>query len=66
MTGEDKKEKKLEITQIKSEIGFPKRQRVILKGLGLKKRGKTIIRKDTPEIRGMIKKVIHLLKVREI
>ncbi len=66
MNKNDAKEKKLKITQVKSEIGFSRKQRIILRGLGLTKRGKTVIRKDTPEIRGMIQKVIHLINIEEI
>jgi len=66
MNKNDSKEKKLKITQVKSEIGFSRKQRLILRGLGLTKRGKTVIRKDTPEIRGMIQKVIHLINIEEI
>lgn len=66
MNKNDAKEKKLKITQVKSEIGFSRKQRIILRGLGLTKRGKTVIRKDTPEIRGMLQKVIHLINIEEI
>ncbi len=58
-------EKKVKITQIKSRIGSTKRIRATLTGLGLTRTNKTIIRKDTPEIRGMINKVLHLVKVEE-
>ncbi len=56
-------EKKLKVTQVKSRIGSTKRIRATLTGLGLTRNNKTIIRKDTPEIRGMINKVQHLVKV---
>ena len=58
-------EKKLKVTQVKSRIGSTKRIRATLTGLGLTRNNKTIIRKDTPEIRGMINKVQHLVKVEE-
>jgi large subunit ribosomal protein L30 len=57
--------KKLKITQVHSTIGRDRKQREIIKGLGLGKLHKTVIRDNTPSIRGMIKKVIHLLKVEE-
>jgi len=60
------KEGKLKITQIRSCIGRDRRQRDIIRGLGLGKLHKTVIRDNTPSIRGMVKKVIHLLKVEEI
>lgn len=53
------------ITQVKSGIGSTKKIRATLVGLGLTKMQKTITRKDTPEIRGMIAKVQHLVRVEE-
>ena len=57
--------KTIRITQIKSKIGSPKKVRATLIGLGLTKMHKTVVRKDTPEIRGMIAKVQHLVQVEE-
>ena len=53
--------KKLRIKQIKSYIGRPEKHRRILRGMGLGKLNKTVILQDTPEIRGMALKVIHLI-----
>ncbi len=53
------------ITQVKSGIGSTKKIRATLTGLGLTKMEKTITRKDTPEIRGMMMKVQHLIRVEE-
>lgn len=53
----------IKITQVKSRIGSTQKIRATLDGLGLTKLNKTVIRKDTPEIRGMVQKVIHLLQV---
>ena len=53
------------MTQVKSEIGSTKKIRATLVGLGLTKMHKTVTRKDTPEIRGMMRKVQHLIKVEE-
>jgi len=53
------------ITQIKSGVGSTKKIRATLVGLGLTKMYKTITRKDCPEIRGMIAKVRHLVRVEE-
>ncbi|WPD22336.1 MAG: 50S ribosomal protein L30 [Candidatus Electrothrix aestuarii] len=53
------------MTQVKSEIGSTKKIRATLVGLGLTKMHKTVTRKNTPEIRGMIRKVQHLIKVEE-
>ena len=52
-------------TQVKSGIGSTKKIRATLVGLGLTRMEKTVTRKDTPEIRGMIKKVQHLVRVEE-
>ena len=56
----------LKVTLTKSEIGSTKKIRATLVGLGLTKREKTVIRKDTPEIRGMLRKVEHLVTVEEV
>lgn len=55
----------IKITQVKSEIGSTKKIRATLVGLGLTKMHKTVTRKDTPEIRGMLNKVQHLVRVEE-
>lgn len=55
----------LTVTQIKSGIGSTEKIRATLVGLGLTKMHKTVTRKDTPEIRGMIAKVQHLVRVEE-
>lgn len=57
---------KLAITLKRSGIGACERHKRILKGLGLTKREKTVVRPDTPEIRGMVNKVLHLLQISEI
>ncbi len=53
----------LKITLVRSPIGQNGRQRATLLGLGLKRVGRTVVRTDTPPIRGMIVKVQHLVKV---
>ncbi len=58
--------KKLKVTQVGSTIGRPQTQRRTIKGLGLGKLHRSVVVDDTPSFRGMIKKVIHLLKVEEI
>lgn len=57
--------KMLKITKIKSEIGRPEKQRKILRGMGLNKLNSTVTLTDTPQVRGMINKVIHLVSVEE-
>ncbi|MBJ6725836.1 50S ribosomal protein L30 [Geomesophilobacter sediminis] len=55
----------LKVTLVRSHIGQPESMKGTLLGLGLKKREKSVVLQDTPEIRGMIRKVAHLVKVEE-
>ncbi|CCQ93732.1 ribosomal protein L30 (BL27) [[Clostridium] ultunense Esp] len=57
---------KLEITLKRSLIGRPENQRITVKTLGLKKVNQTVVHEDNPAIRGMIKKVSHLVEVKEV
>ena len=59
-------EKKLKITLVKSYIGRPEAQRRVLRGMGLGKVNRTVVLSDTPEIRGMIRKVDHLVAAVEV
>jgi len=54
---------KLQVTLIKSTIGRTKKHRDIVAGLGLKKLNQTVEHADTPEVRGMISKISHMLNV---
>jgi large subunit ribosomal protein L30 len=56
----------LKVTQTKSKIGGTSTQRNTLRSLGLKRIGDTVVKEDRPEIRGMVKTVIHLVKVEEV
>lgn len=56
---------KLKITLVKSVIGRPEGQRTTVRTLGLNKINRSVIREDTPQVRGMINKVAHLLRVEE-
>ena len=56
---------KIKITQVKSAIDRPERQKLTLKALGLNKLHVTKEVEATPQILGMIRKVTHLLKVEE-
>jgi large subunit ribosomal protein L30 len=58
-------DKKLKITLVKSGIARPGKHKVVLIGLGLKKMHHSVIRLDTPQIRGMITKVSHLITVEQ-
>ena len=55
----------VKVTQVKSPIGRPADQRETLKGLGLNKMNRTRELEDTSAMRGMIKKVAHLVRVEE-
>ncbi|MDP8255524.1 MAG: 50S ribosomal protein L30 [Candidatus Alcyoniella australis] len=57
---------KLKITLLKSGIGRQQKQKDILVALGLRRLNQSVIHSNTPIIRGMVKKVIHLLAVEEI
>jgi large subunit ribosomal protein L30 len=56
----------LVITQVRSTIGCKQNQRDTLKSLGLRKIRQQVSREDTPQIRGMIKTVRHLVTVEEV
>ena len=53
----------LKIRLVRSVIGRPRKQREVVKGLGLRRIDSVVVRKDCPEIRGMINKVSHLVTV---
>ena len=57
--------KTIKVTQLGSPIGRQAVQRETLKGLGLNKRHRTKALEDTPAVRGMIKRVQHLVRVEE-
>jgi large subunit ribosomal protein L30 len=57
--------KTLRVTWVKSDIGFSKIQKATVKALGLRHLNQTVEHKDTPALRGMLNKVIHLLKIEE-
>jgi large subunit ribosomal protein L30 len=58
--------KKLKITLTRSTIDYNKKQKLTVQALGLKRLHHTVVHEDTPQIRGMITKVTHLLEVEEI
>ena len=57
---------KIRIKYTKSSIGYKRSQRATLQALGLRKLNQTVEHYDTPVIRGMIKKVNHLVVVEEV
>ena len=58
-------EKKIKVTLVRSVIGTKKDHRDTIRGLGLRKINSTRVLVDTPEVRGMIRKVDYLLSVSE-
>ncbi len=56
----------LKITQIRSTIEKPETQKRVIQALGLGKIRRTVIHKDNPQIRGMVRAVKHLVAVEEI
>ena len=55
----------LKVTLVKSMIGRPEKHRRVLRGMGLTRLHKTVELKDTPSIRGMVNKVVHLVRAEE-
>ena len=57
---------KIKVTLKHSAIGRPAKQLATIKGLGLRKLGSSRVLENTPAVRGMVKKVLHLVQVEEI
>ena len=57
---------KVRITQVKSFIKRPERQKLTIKALGIQKMNRPVEHELTPQVQGMIDKVAHLLKVENI
>lgn len=57
---------KLQIKLVRSTIGTTPNQRKNVEALGLRKREQVVVKEDTPQMRGMIKKVSHLVEVTEM
>ncbi len=57
---------KVKVTQTKSAIGRLEKQEHIIRALGIKRLHQSVEHADTPQIRGMIEKVKHLVKVEEV
>lgn len=54
---------RLAITLVRSPIGHPAKHKAIVKGLGFRKLQQTVIRPDTPAIRGMVQAISHMVRV---
>jgi large subunit ribosomal protein L30 len=57
--------RKLAITLVRSVIGYPRTKRDVVRSLGLRRIRHTVVRADTPQTRGMILKINHLIDVKE-
>ncbi|MBN2730478.1 MAG: 50S ribosomal protein L30 [Bacteroidales bacterium] len=58
--------KKIRITLVRSQINRPEIQRKTVKALGLGKMNSSVEKEASPQILGMVRKIIHLVKVEEI
>ncbi len=65
MAEKKKAGKTIKIRHYKSVIGYNKKQKQTVEALGFKKLGQTLEKADTPQIRGMVKKIPHLVKIIE-
>jgi len=57
--------KTIKVTLVRSPIGYPVPQKATVQALGLRHLNQTVEHKDTPAMRGMLMKVIHLIRVEE-
>lgn len=58
-------EKKIQVTLVKSPIGYPERQKRTVAALGLRRLNQTVVHLDGPSLRGMLSRVRHLVRVEE-
>jgi len=56
----------LKVSQVQSVIGRPEKTRKVVKGLGLRGPGSSVVVENTPSFRGMVKKLLHLVEVVEV
>lgn len=57
--------KMIKMTLVKSPIGFPKPQKATVRALGFHRLHQTVEHEDTPVVRGMLAKVIHMIRIEE-
>ena len=65
MPKQEENKKTIFVTLVRSPIGYTKDQKATVLALGLRRMHQTIEHKDTPAVRGMIRKIIHLVQVEE-
>jgi large subunit ribosomal protein L30 len=64
--GKPAPERYLKITLVRSLVGYPRSQRQVARGLGLRKTQSSVVRRESPETLGMVRKISHALKVEAI
>jgi large subunit ribosomal protein L30 len=57
--------KTIKVTLVRSAIGYPEPQKATVRALGLRRLNHTVEHKDTPALRGMLAKVVHLIRIEE-
>jgi large subunit ribosomal protein L30 len=57
--------KTIKVTLVRSPIGYPEPQKATVRALGLRRLHQTVEHQDTPAVRGMLAKVIHMIRVEE-
>jgi large subunit ribosomal protein L30 len=57
--------KMIKVTLVRSPIGFPKPQKATVRALGFRRLHQTVEHEDTPVLRGMLAKVIHMVRIEE-
>jgi large subunit ribosomal protein L30 len=65
MSKRESNDRTLRVTLVRSPIGYSKDQKRTVQALGLRRMHQTVEHKDNPAVRGMIRKVIHLVRVEE-
>jgi large subunit ribosomal protein L30 len=55
----------LKVTLVRSPIGYPEPQKATVRALGLHRMHQTVEHEDTPALRGMLDKVIHMIRIEE-
>lgn len=60
-----KTSKQLRIMWVKSSIGYSQDQKATIRALGFRRLGQSVVQPDSPSIRGMVRKVRHLVEVEE-
>jgi len=58
--------RRLRIRLVRSLVAYPKNQQAVVRGLGLRKIGSEVVRPETPEVVGMVRKISHLLSVEPV